>query len=683
MDFEHTPSTDFQSVEGMGMDKAREEVIALREHIARHDYLYYVKDAPEISDTTYDKLFRRLQQLEKAFPDLVTADSPTRRVGAEPVGELSKVRHTAPMLSLNAVLNESEVEAFARFIERETGESELRWSIEPKLDGLSVELLYENGQLSYGATRGNGEVGEDITHTMRMIRTLPQHLKAGPDGRVAIRGEVFMPRRGFLALNRRRIERGEEPFANPRNAAAGTMRQLDPRQAAERPLDIFAYEILASDRDLPETHEDSLRQLADWGLQTCPLNEMGALADAGPYRSRLAEQRDTLDFEIDGIVLKLDRRDLRERLGVRERSPRWALAWKFPPREEVTTLEEIAVSVGRTGVLTPVALLRPVDVGGVTVSRATLHNADELARKDVRPGDRVRIFRAGDVIPEVRERVAEGDRQRAEPFRMPDVCPVCGSQVVREGAYHLCPAGLACSAQLIGHLIHYASRDALDIDGLGEKTARQLVERHLVHDLADLYGLSPESLAGLEGFATRSAARLLKAIQSAKRPRLDRFLYALGIRHVGTRTARLIARELGTLEAVVDADAAQIDAIPDIGPEIAGSVTQFFAGPKNRKVLERLADAGVAVQAVPREGQAQPLRGKTLVLTGTLERLARKEASARIEALGGRVTTSVSNATDYLIVGENPGGKLDEARRQGVATLDEAAFERLLSEAAD
>jgi len=682
MDFKHKPSTDFRPVAELDGEAARAEAEALRDGIAYHDDRYYVQDAPEISDATYDRLFRRLEELEAAFPQLAVADSPTKRVGAEPVSALGKVRHVTPMLSLNAVLEESELDGFARFIERETGERGLRWSLEPKLDGLSVEVVYEDGAFAYGATRGNGEVGEDITHTLRTIRAVPLRLQGSPPrGRLAVRAEVFMPLAGFLALNRRRIERGEEAFANPRNAAAGTMRQLDPRFAAERPLDIFFYELLAAEGDLPETHGETLGRLADWGLKTCPLNAMGAIEDAVGYRLGLAAQRDELDFEIDGVVLKLDRRDLRERLGVRERSPRWALAWKFPPREEITTLEEIAVSVGRTGTLTPLALLQPVDVSGVTVSRATLHNAGEVARKDVRPGDKVRIYRAGDVIPEVRERIDEPGRKRAAPFEMPTSCPVCGAEVVREGAYHLCPAGLSCEAQLIGRIQHYASRDALDIDHLGEKTARQLVKRGLVRDLADLYRLSAAMLEGLDGFAARSASQLYKAIQASKEPRLDRFLYALGIRHVGTRTAKLIAAELGTFEAVMGAEAERFDAIRDIGPEIAASVAQFFAEEANREVLERMRQAGVAVQPMPESDRDRPLAGKRFVLTGRLERYTRKEAATRIEALGGRVLSSVSGETDYLVVGEDPGSKRDQAREQGVEILDEGGFEALLAEA--
>ena len=681
MDFKHDPKTDFRPLDALDEAQARAEVQALREGIEYHDRLYYLEDSPQISDATYDRLLHRLEQLEQAFPQLASEDSPTRRVGPGPVAELHDVRHEAPMLSLQAVSEEQDVEAFDRTVRRETGDEAVRYSLEPKFDGLSVEVVYEKGRFERAATRGNGETGEDVSHTARTIDALPQRLKGPhPPERLALRGEVFMSRRGFVKLNKRRVERGEEPFANPRNAAAGSMRQLDPRHAADKPLEICFYEILAADAELPSTQHATFERLAEWGLPVSEENRQGSVRDAARYYRDMVDQRDDLDFEIDGVVLKVEGLAARERLGVRERSPRWALAWKFPPREEVTILEQVVVSVGRTGILTPVALLQPVDVGGVTVSRATLHNAGEVERKDVRPGDRVRIYRAGDVIPEIRERIPQPGRKRSRPFRMPKHCPVCEARVVQEGAYYLCPAGLACAAQLTARITHYGSREALDIDHLGEKTAHQLVERGMVADLADLYRLEAEDLATLEGFARHSAQQLADAIGDSRRPRLDRFLYALGIRHVGRHTARSIAGEFGTLDAVAGATAAQLAAVPEVGDEIAASVTQFFAQKENRRVLERMRKAGVEVQRMPRGEGEQPLAGKTFVLTGSLDHYTRSEASERIEALGGRVTSSVSGETDYLVVGENPGSKLDEARDQGVRQLDEAAFERLLSD---
>jgi DNA ligase (NAD+) len=682
MDFKKDPDTDFAPIDTLEEEQAAEEAEALREGIRHHDYLYHVKDRPAISDATYDRLFRRLQDLEGAFPGVRSEDSPTLRVGAEPVSALRKVRHTSPMLSLESVREANEVEAFVKRLEKRLGSANPVLSLEPKFDGLSVELVFESGRFTSGSTRGNGETGEEITHNLRTIAALPLTLRGAetaPD-RLGVRAEVFMPLSGFVALNRERVERGEEPFANPRNAAAGLMRQLDPGKVAGRPLDLFCYELLVMEgEEPPASHRELLIRFVDWGLKVCALNrsveDLDGLRD---YHDRLADQRDDLDYEIDGVVIKLDDRTQREALGVRSRSPRWALAWKFAPREEVTTLEEIAVQVGRTGILTPIALLQPVDVGGVTVSRATLHNADEVERKDVRAGDRVRVIRAGDVIPEIAERIPQPGEARAEPFAMPAHCPVCGTEVVREGAYYLCPAGLSCSAQLIGHIKHYAARDALDIAGLGEETARQLVARGLVGDLADLYLLSKEQLAALEGFAEKSATKLHQALRDAREPPLDRFLYALGIRHVGRRIARVLAGAFGRLEAIREAGVEELDAVAEIGPEIAASVAAFFASERNRAVLARMREAGVRVQAMAQAVQPRTLEGKTFVFTGRLEHYTRDEAKAAVEARGGRATSSVSGETDYVVTGESPGSKRDQAERLGVEILSEQDFQRLL-----
>lgn len=538
MDFKKKPDTNFRELDQLDKKEAAEEARALREGVNYHDYLYYVKDSPEIADAVYDKLFQRLQDLEEAFPGIKTDDSPTRRVGAEPVSRLKKVEHRAPLQSLQATLEADAVRSFLKRAREKAGKQSIRFILEPKFDGLSVEVVYEKGRFGYGATRGNGEVGEDISHNLKTIRTLPLSLRGGPPESLAVRGEVYMTRKGFTELNKQRLERGEEPFANPRNAAAGLMRQYESRRAAGKPLNVFFYEILAMDGDMPAAHEETLERLGDWGLKTSPLNESASsFKDIERYHSELAEARDDLDYEIDGIVIKVDDHELRDALGSRDRNPRWALAWKFEPREEVTLVEDIVVQVGRTGILTPVALLQPVDVGGVTVSRATLHNEREARRKDIRVGDSVRIIRAGDVIPEVEERVKRPGKKRGEPFAMPARCPVCEAKVVQEGAYHLCTAGLSCPAQLRGRITHYAARDAMDIDHLGTKAAGQLVGRELVKDLADLYALEVQDLESLEGFAERSARQLHDAIQGAKEPRLDRFLYALGIPLVGRRAA--------------------------------------------------------------------------------------------------------------------------------------------------
>ena len=680
MDFKRKPDPNFKPPGVLSDDRAREQADALREAIRHHDYLYYVKNAPEISDAAYDALFRRLQELEESFPDLRSEDSPTQRVGAEPVDALEKVEHAAPMLSLEAVLEADEAQAFVRRV-TDRADGTVRLDLEPKLDGFSVELVYLDGQLKTGSTRGNGEQGEDITRNLRTVRGVPLKLRAegDPPRRLAVRGEVFLPRDAFTAVNQHRVERGEEPFANPRNAAAGMMRQLDSRKLAGMPFDLYFYQILEIEAAAPKTHKEILERFADWGLKTCPLNETGEGFEAvRDYHQRLAARRDELDYEIDGIVVEVDDLGLRRTLGERTRNPRWALAWKFEPRREITRIENIVVQVGRTGILTPVALLKPVDVGGVTVSRATLHNQDEVHRKDVRVGDKVRIIRAGDVIPEVQERVKEPGRARGDPFQMPGQCPVCGTGLAREGAYVVCPAGLACEAQLVGHLTHYADRDAMDIEHLGEKTARQLVEEGLVRDLADLYALGPQDIERLEGFAERSARQLHDAIQGSLEPRLDRFLFALGIRHVGRRASRLVAQRFEHLKALMEAEAGTVETIPGIGPEIAGSVAGFFADQRNRQVIGRLGGQGLKIRPMPRVKTG--LKGRTFVFTGSLEHHTRDQAKELVETRGARATSGVSGETDYLVAGANPGRKLEEAREQGVEILNEDAFEKLLRE---
>lgn len=686
MDFRKNPKTEFKPIEQIGKEEAAKECAALREGIHYHDHLYFVKNRPEISDAVYDRLFRRLQALEQAHPEFRSPDSPTLRVGAEPVSRLKKVRHAAPMLSLEGTLEETAVRAFCQMTRRHAGASEILYALEPKFDGFSVEVVYERGGFRAGSTRGNGEAGEDISHNLKTIGSVPLTLMNTEQAPrfLAVRGEVFLSKKGFLALNKKRIERGEDPFANPRNAAAGMMRQLDSRKVAGMPLDVYFYEILALEREepAPSTHRAAIRQFVRWGLKVSPLNRtVSSYEEIHEYHRSLAERRDRLDYDIDGIVIKMDDYALRERMGMRERNPRWAIAWKFPPREEITLLEDIMISVGRTGMLTPSALLRPVDVGGVTVSRATLHNEDEVRRKDVRAGDWVRIIRAGDVIPEVKERVEQPGERRGAPFSMPERCPACGSAVVREGAYSLCTAGLSCPAQLASRIRHFASRNAMNIEHLGEKTAEQLVERGMARDLADLFYLSVEELKALEGFAEKSARLLHDAVHSAKHPRLDRFLYALGIRHVGSRIARLAANDLITLEAVVAADKERLRKIPDIGVEIADSIVHFFRQKENREVLRKMAKAGIEVLAMPTRPQALPLKDKTFVLTGALETLTRQAAKERIEALGGRVASSVSRETDYLVVGKNPGSKIEEAGRLRIETLDEAAFRKMIGEA--
>jgi DNA ligase (NAD+) len=680
LDFKEQPSTDFQDIENLSKEEARREVKALRKGIEYHNYLYYVKNKPKISDATYDRLFQRLQQLEEAFPGLQSDTSPTRRVGASPVDKLKKVKHVNPMLSLSAASEEREVEDFFDFIRRNTKTEKLVFVLEPKFDGFSVEVVYKNGEFQYGATRGDGQEGEDISENLKNIGSIPLRLqmtKSTPDF-LAVRGEVFMSKDGFQALNKERIERGEEPFANPRNAAAGLMRQLDSRMVAGKPLDMVFYDILEIKGEEVTSDWQALKEFPQWGLKTDPHNQRGSsLEDCRKYHEKLSAKRDELNYEIDGVVIKLDDHQLREELGVRQRSPRWALAWKFPPKKEVTILKDITVQVGRTGMLTPVALLEPVDVGGVTVSRATLHNEGEVQKKDVRPGDKVRIERAGDVIPEVVERLKQPGKKRDKAFSMPDKCPACGAEVEKEGAYYFCPAHLSCPAQLVGQLTHYSSREAMNIEGLGEETAKALVRKNLVKSVADLYHLTEEDLLDLEGFAQKSAKQLYEAIQQAKKPSLDQFLYALGIRQVGRHVARVLARAFRNVEALEKANKTDLKKIPEVGPQIAASIRNFFASKENQAILKSLKDSGVEITEMPAR-QTTPLEGKTFVFTGSLEKFTRDEAQAKVEALGGRATSSISGETDYLVVGRKPGSKLDEARNRKVKIIDEKKFLELI-----
>ena len=684
--FKHDPKTRIRKVEELDEKQARDQAGQLRDALEYHNYRYYIKNDPEISDQSYDRLFHRLQELEEAFPDLQSPDSPTRRVGAPPVDELRKVEHRRPLLSLDSGEEKSKMQEFLRRLKDNTGQERPSLVLEPKLDGFSVELVYEEGVFSYGSTRGDGRTGEDISENLKTISTLPLRLQENAPVSLAVRGEVLMSRQGFQELNRERVENGQEPFANPRNAAAGIMRQLDSRKVAGKPLELFCYDVVYSeDGEIPSSHWEVLQQFTGWGFQINPLNRRASkLEEIEEYREKLQSRREELPYEIDGIVIKLDDRDARERLGTRQRSPRWAFAWKFPPKKEITTLREIAVQVGRTGMLTPVALLDPVQVGGVTVSRATLHNEEEVERKDVRPGDTVRIFRAGDVIPEVAERIKEPGKKRGRKFSMPSECPSCGSPVVREGAYVLCPAGLACPAQRIGRIIHYASRDALDIETLGEKNVEQLVEKGMVEQLPDLYRLDEEQLASLDGFAAKSAAKLHKAIQGTRKPPLDRFLYALGIRHVGEHVAQVLARHFHSLEKLQSADRDELERIDEIGPEIAQSIYNFFQEEENRDILEVLESLGVSPRAVKpkagRRNKGTALEGLNFVFTGELSGYTRREAEERVESLGGRATSSVSGNTDYLVAGGDPGSKLDDAKEKDVKILNEEQFERLLEE---
>ena len=666
--------------------KAVEELISqIRETIRHHDYLYYIKARPEISDSEYDRLFRSLVELEEAHPHLVSRDSPTQRVGAAPQSELGKVRHERPMLSLDSLVDPVDVLQFDQRMKRELAVEEVEYTVEPKFDGLSVELVYDQGHFVRGSTRGDGSTGEDVTVNLRTIRSLPLqlHAAANPPSHLVVRGEVYMRLNDFQALNRRMTERGDDPFANPRNAAAGSLRQLDSRITAGRPLVVTCYEASVLDAPLSPTHWAELDALADWGLPV-PTHRgcCRTIEEVMVFHRETERQRDAMAYEIDGVVVKVNRRDWQDRLGMKSRSPRWAMAFKFPPRKEITVVQDIAVSVGRTGTLTPVALLRPVEVGGVTISRATLHNADEVARKDIRVGDTVKVERAGDVIPAVAERVAVPDETRSAPFQMPDRCPVCGSAVAREGAYFYCTGQTACLAQLKGSIEHFASKQALNIAGMGNKTVGQLVAAGLVKNLADLYRLKREHLLTLEGFADRSSQLLLESLERSKQVTLARFLMGLGIRQVGQHITKVLAREFGSLEAIMEADLDRFQSIKEIGPEISGSLVSFFQETSNRLVIAQLHELGMLVERQDKEPDAtqRPLAGKVFVFTGGLEQTGREEAKALVERLGGTVSSRVSKNTTYVVAGHDAGSKLDQAKKFDVRVLSEEEFRKVVDE---
>lgn len=661
--------------------EVREEAARLRREIDRHNRLYYAEDRPEITDAQYDELFRRLERLEAAHPELVVPDSPTRRVGAAPLAHFETVKHRRPMLSLANVTSAEEFAEFDARVRKLLGRERIAYACEPKIDGVAVALVYEQGRLAVAATRGDGVTGEDVTAGVRTIKHVPLALAADHRSAPAVlevRGEIYLPLAPFRRLNQEREEAGLPPFANPRNAAAGSLKQLDPRITASRPLAFAAHGVGEVDGWAPTTHTELLAALRAWGLPSTPhATRVASGEDVPEAFAALDDRRDTLAFEIDGLVVKVDDLELQELLGQVSRAPRWAVAWKFKPRQATTKILRIVPSVGRTGVLTPVAELEPTPVGGVTVRNVSLHNMDEIERKDVRVGDTILLERAGDVIPYVVE-VKTGERTgRERRFHMPEHCPVCGARVTRaedEVAYRC--TGLACPAKLRQALRFFGSRSALDIEGLGEKLVEQLVDRELVRDLSDLYRLDEDALAGLERMGKKSAQNLHAQIERSKGTTLPRLLVGLGIRQVGEATAKALAEHFGTLERLMDAPANELQAVRDVGPEVAQSIADFFAEPGNRAVIGRLLAAGVRPASVARhEG---PLTGKTFVLTGTLEAMGRPEAQRRIERLGGRVASSVSKQTSWVVAGADPGSKLKRAEKLGVAVLDEAAFLRML-----
>ncbi len=658
---------------------------SLRDEIERANVSYYVLDAPTIPDAEYDRLFRELQHLEERYPELRVPDSPTLRVGATPLTEFAQVTHATPMLSLNNALTDDEVNAFDRRVREELETAgNVEYEVEPKFDGLAVNLSYEQGVLVMGATRGDGYTGEDVTANLRTVRSVPLRLRRqSAPALLEVRGEVLMLKRDFARLNVEQRQRGEREFANPRNAAAGSLRQLDSRVTASRRLTFFSYGIGRVSRgQVPhDCHSRQLDYLASCGFQVSEHRRVVRGVEAlFRYYREIGEQRERLPYEIDGVVYKVDNLEQQERLGFVSRAPRFAVAHKFAAEEEITQVTAIDVQVGRTGALTPVARLTPVFVGGVTVTNATLHNEDEVRRKDVHVGDYVVVRRAGDVIPEVVRVVRERRPKSVRAFSMPTKCPVCGSKVERleDEAIARCTAGLFCPAQRKQALLHFASRRAMDVEGLGEKIVDQLVDGEIVATPADLYQLEPEILSALDRMGEKSAANLCAQIEKSKKTTLPRFIYALGIRNVGEATARDLARHFGGLDALCNASEDALQAVPDVGPVVARSIAHFFAEPRNREVLTELREAGVSwAESQPVAGDKR-LRGKTFVLTGTLAHFKREEAKERLEALGGKVTSSVSKKTDYVVVGSEPGSKYDKARELGVPILDEDGLRRLL-----
>ena len=666
----------------MATEDLRKKVEKLREEIEYHNYRYYVLDEPEISDARYDRLMRELERLEEQHPELRTPNSPTQRVGAPPLEEFEIVRHTVPMLSLANAFDETEAKDFDKRVKKFLGTSaDVEYVTEPKLDGLAVELVYERGQFVVGSTRGDGVNGENITQNLRTVKTIPLRLirkEISVPERLDVRGEVILQLNKFRELTRKRAEMGEPLFAKPRNAAAGSVRQLDSKITAGRPLEIYCYGIGEVRGRTFKTHWEILQTFTRWGLRTNPnTRRCKNIDEVIEYYHGMNEKREKLPYEIDGIVIKVDHLDLQTRLGEIARSPRWALAFKFQPKQETTKILDIIVQVGRTGALTPVAIMEPVKVGGVEVSRATLHNQDEIDKKDVRVGDTVIIQRAGDVIPEVVQVIESKRTGKEKKFKMPSKCPVCGAEVIREEAIHRC-IGLDCSAQLKGRIKHFASKRAMDIEGLGVKLIDQLVDKGLIKDVADIYYITKEQLIELERMADKSAQNIIDAIEASKAKPLSKFLYALGVRHVGETTAEDLARHFPRLEDFFALSEEDLMEVEGIGPEVAASVYQFFRDKKNKESVGRLKKAGVKVieSKVKEKGK---FAGKTFVFTGALKSYGRDEARNLVESMGGMTASSVSKKVDFVVVGEDPGSKFDKAKELGIKTLTEQEFKKMVS----
>jgi len=666
------------------MDKQTDlkRISELRKTIEYHNKRYYQQDAPEISDSEYDLLMRELQDLENRYPEEYSATSPSQRVGAAPLARFAPFNHPSPMLSLANAFSPEEIIDFDLRIKRLTGINNISYIAEPKLDGLAVNLIYENGIFKQGATRGDGTTGEDVTQNIKTISSLPLKIKHTSNpipSFIEIRGEVYIQKEPFQKLNLRRIEEGEEPFANPRNAAAGSLRQLDSKITSRRPLNIFLYGIGNSNGIDFLSHWEVLQTLFGWGFPVNKYIEQARdINDCIKYFERIGAMRENLPYEIDGIVLKVDDISLQIILGNVSRSPRWALACKFPAAQATTVVKEIFVGVGRMGTLTPVAIMEPVNVGGVMVSRATLHNEDEVIKKDIRIGDTVIIQRAGDVIPEVVKVIPEKRTGKEKEFKMPVKCPECNSDIVRlEGEVaHRC-VNISCPAQLKEHIRHFASRGAMDIEGLGEKVSAKLFDNKLIHDPADLYFLTKEKLLVLGRNVQQSSQNLIDSLEKSKHPHLDKFIYALGIRHVGERTAKLLAARFGSMENLMAAKVEDLTAINEIGPEIAASIVEFFHEHKNINVMNKFNKAGVIPQKKEIESNS-PLQGKSFVFTGTMESMSRNDAKTIVENLGGTIHSSVTKKTTYVVAGSEPGSKLDKAKSSGVKIITEEEFLKLI-----
>lgn len=663
-------------------EKIKQEVSELRRQIEYHNRLYYTQDRPEIPDADYDAMFDRLLFLEQEY-DLASPDSPTQRVGGEPLGHFSQVAHELPMLSLDKVFGEQDLIDFDnRLKKRLNDDAGIEYSCEPKVDGVAVSLLYADGLLQRAATRGDGVTGEDITHNVRTINGIPLKLRdSSLRGRIEVRGEIFLGKAGFARLNKRARNEGSKTFVNPRNTAAGAVRQLDPRKAARIPLEMFCYSVGVVDEVMmPDKLSEVFDLIDSWGLPVNPdrSTEQG-IENCQRYCDRLLSKRDKLDYEIDGAVIKVNNRSVQERLGQNARTPRWAMAYKFPAEEKSTRVIDVEFQVGRTGTITPVARLEPVFVGGVTVSNTTLHNMDEVARLGLRIGDTVIIRRAGDVIPKVVKVIDPARNKSPKPIEVPSECPACGSPVEKDGdVLYKCSAGIICPAQRKESIKHFASRGALDVEGLGDKLVEQLVDSGLVKNVDDIFSLNQEQLIGMERMGEKSAAKLLQAIEKSKQTSLPRFLYALGIREVGEATAQALTAHYGDLQPIMDASAEDHEQVTDVGPIVAGHIETFFRNDENRALIAKLISHGIRWPRVETSGGSQALAGKTYVLTGTLEQMTRNDAKARLLALGAKVAGSVSKNTDCVVAGPGAGSKLSKAEELGIDIIDETEFLQLL-----